>query len=75
MGGEFIRTKIMAKILAITDYIDSLAEAEARFGLTCTDDSTFFPEWTQLRPKLIPDEQRNELYDVLCILNHLKTIA
>lgn len=48
----------MVEILAITDYIDSLAEAEARLGLSHADDATFFPEWSQPRSQLTPAEQQ-----------------
>jgi hypothetical protein len=48
----------MAQILAITDYIDSLAEAEAQFGLSYQDDPAFFREWTTDLPTLTTAEQQ-----------------
>jgi hypothetical protein len=100
----------MVQLLAITDYIDSLAEAEARFGLSRNDEPSFFTEWSIDLPELTPSEQqrldlikqrylngaysmfvkldrsqysfsedfslnrqRNQLYDVLRILNRLKS--
>jgi hypothetical protein len=50
--------KEMVKILAITDYIDSLAEAERRFGLSCSDNPAFFTEWTEPLPELTLAEQQ-----------------
>jgi hypothetical protein len=48
----------MAEVLAITDYIDSLAEAEIRFSLSCNDDPFFFTEWTDSLPELTLVEQQ-----------------
>lgn len=94
----------MVQILAITDYIDSLAEAETQFELSRNDEPSFFTEWSRDLPELTSSEQqrldlikqrylyhrqyrhsqysfsedfslnrqRNELYDVLRILNRLK---
>ncbi len=44
--------------LAITDYIDSLAEAEAQFGLSRNDDPSFFPEWSSDLTSLSSAEQQ-----------------
>ncbi|HIK15497.1 MAG TPA: type I restriction endonuclease subunit R [Leptolyngbyaceae cyanobacterium M33_DOE_097] len=48
----------MTQSLAITDYIDSLAEVEARFGLSFRPDPDFFTEWTGDRPPLTTAEQQ-----------------
>jgi hypothetical protein len=48
----------MAQVLAITDYIDSLAEAETRFGLSRNDEPSFFTEWSIDLPELTPSEQQ-----------------
>lgn len=48
----------MARVLAVTDYIDSLAEAEARFGLSKNEDPHFFPEWSSPLPALTEAEQQ-----------------
>lgn len=47
----------MAQAFAIAEYIDSLAEAEARFGLSRNDDPQFFPEWQTNLPALSVAEQ------------------
>lgn len=52
----------MTQSLAITDYIDSLAKAEARFGLSYRSDAAFFTEWrTELPPLTIAEQQRLDL--------------
>lgn len=52
----------MAQILAITQYIDSLAEAEIQFGLSYQSDSEFFREWmTDLPTITTAEEQRLDL--------------
>jgi hypothetical protein len=48
----------MSEILAITDYIDSLAEAEMRFRLSHNDDPAYFTEWLEPLPTLMPVEQQ-----------------
>ncbi|MDF5726517.1 MAG: type I restriction endonuclease subunit R [Rhizonema sp. PD38] len=48
----------MVQLLAITDYIDSLAEAETRFGLSRNDEPSFFTEWSSDLPELTPSEQQ-----------------
>ena len=48
----------MAQILAITEYIDSLAEAETQFGLSYSSDPDFFTEWTTDLPNLTTAEQQ-----------------
>jgi hypothetical protein len=48
----------MAEVLAITDYIDSLAEAEIQFRLSRNDEPSFFPEWSNSLPELTPVEQQ-----------------
>jgi hypothetical protein len=48
----------VVQVLAITDYIDSLAEAEAQFGLSRNDDPLFFSEWTRDLPELSALEQQ-----------------
>lgn len=48
----------MAQVLAITEYIDSLAEAETRFGLSRNDEPSFFSEWWSDLPELTPSEQQ-----------------
>jgi hypothetical protein len=50
------------QVLAVTDYIDSLAEAEAQFGLSKNDDPLFFTEWLSGLPELsIAEQQRLDL--------------
>lgn len=52
----------MTQSLAITDYIDSLAEVEARFGLSLRSDPNFFTEWTaDLLPLTTAEQQRLDL--------------
>lgn len=48
----------MAEVLAITDYIDSLAEAESRFNLSCNNALSFFTEWTNSLSELTLAEQQ-----------------
>lgn len=48
----------MVQTLAITDSIDSLAEAEEKFGLAYNDDPSFFSEWTIDLPELTTAEQQ-----------------
>jgi hypothetical protein len=48
----------MAQSLAINDYIDSLAEAETRFGLSYRSDPDFFTEWRAELPPLTSTEQQ-----------------
>jgi len=48
----------MVQLLGITDYIDSLAEAEIRLGLSRNDEPSFFTEWSSPLPELIPSEQQ-----------------
>jgi hypothetical protein len=47
----------MAKIIAVTEAIKSLAEAEARFNLTRNDGEDFFTEWQAQLPLLSDSEQ------------------
>jgi len=47
----------MAKVVAITEAFKSLAEVEARFGLSQSDDAKFFSEWRESLPTLNPEEQ------------------
>jgi len=42
----------MAKAVAVTEAVKSLAEAEAKFGLQRSDDEQFFPEWLEGLPAL-----------------------
>lgn len=48
----------MVQILAVTDYINSLAEAEAQFGLARNDDPLFFQEWSSNLLELSTAEQQ-----------------
>jgi hypothetical protein len=48
----------VVQTLAVTDYIDSLAEAETQFGLSYSDDPLFFPEWSSDLPELSTTEQQ-----------------
>lgn len=48
----------MVQVLAVTDYIDSLAKAEAQFGLSRNDDPAFFSEWSSNLPELSTAEQQ-----------------
>lgn len=52
----------MVQLLAVTDYIDSLATAEAQFGLVRNGDPAFFAEWTTDLPALdLAEKQRLDL--------------
>jgi hypothetical protein len=52
----------MVEVLAITDYIDSLAEAESRLKISRNDQPSFFTEWTIDLPDLtIAEQQRLDL--------------
>jgi hypothetical protein len=52
----------MTEVLAVTDYIDSLAEVEARLGLVHNDDPAFFTEWCSALPELgVVEQQRLDL--------------
>jgi hypothetical protein len=53
----------MAKVVAVTDAIKSLADAEARFGLRRTEDEQFFTEWQTSLPDLTQAE-----HDALTVL-------
>jgi hypothetical protein len=46
----------MVQALVVTDYIDSLAEAEVQFGLSKNDDPLFFTEWLSNLPELSAGE-------------------
>jgi hypothetical protein len=48
----------VVQTLAVTDYIDSLAEAEAQFGLVRTENPLFFSEWSSELPELSAAEQQ-----------------
>jgi hypothetical protein len=48
----------VVQVLAVTDYIDSLAEAEAQFGLSKNDDPLFFTEWLSNLPELSAMEKQ-----------------
>jgi hypothetical protein len=48
----------VVQTLAVTDHIDSLAEAEIQFGLVRTDNPLFFPEWSSDLPELSAAEQQ-----------------
>lgn len=47
----------MARIIAVTDAVKSLAEVEARFGLHRVEDEPFFTEWQQDLPELSQAER------------------
>lgn len=47
----------MVQLLAVTDHIRSLAEAEQVYGIFEQSNPTFFSEWTDSLPKLTTDEQ------------------
>ena len=47
----------MAKVIAVTEAIKSLAEAESRFNLSQTEDEAFFAEWQAELPNLSDAEQ------------------
>jgi hypothetical protein len=47
----------MAKVLAITDAVKSLADIEARFGLLRSEEAAFFTEWQENLPQLTDSEQ------------------
>jgi Type I restriction enzyme R protein N terminus (HSDR_N) len=47
---------IMAKIIAVTDAIKSLADVESRLNLQRNEDDRFFPEWQTDLPELNPSE-------------------
>ncbi len=46
----------MAQVVAVTKSATSLAEVEARFGLSRSADSAFFREWQDSLPSLSPEE-------------------
>ncbi len=46
----------MAQVIAVTDAIKSLADAETRLNLRRNDQPTFFPEWQSPLPALTPSE-------------------
>ncbi|WP_198806574.1 type I restriction endonuclease subunit R [Leptolyngbya sp. BL0902] len=48
----------MTQSLTITNYIDSLSEAETRFGLSPCPDPNFFTEWRVDLPPLTTEEQQ-----------------
>ena len=47
----------MAKVVAVTEAIKSLAEAESRLNLSRAEDETFFTEWQTDLPSLSDSEQ------------------
>jgi hypothetical protein len=47
----------MAKVVAVTEAIRSLAEAESRLNLSRAEDETFFTEWQTDLPSLSDSEQ------------------
>lgn len=47
----------MAKVIAVTEAIKSLAEAESRLNLSRTEDEAFFTEWQAQLPTLSDSEQ------------------
>ncbi|MEG3849731.1 type I restriction enzyme HsdR N-terminal domain-containing protein [Microcoleus sp. herbarium19] len=47
----------MAKVIAVTEAIKSLAEAESRLNLSRTEDEAFFSEWQTQLPSLSDSEQ------------------
>ncbi len=47
----------MAKVVAVTEAIKSLADVESRFGLSRSLDSDFFPEWRKDLPALNSSQQ------------------
>ncbi|MEG4251816.1 type I restriction endonuclease [Microcoleus sp. Pol10D4] len=47
----------MAKVIAVTEAIKSLAEAESRLNLIRTEDEAFFTEWQTQLPSLSDSEQ------------------
>ncbi|MEG4306413.1 type I restriction endonuclease [Microcoleus sp. D3_18a_C4] len=47
----------MAKVIAVTEAIKSLAEAESRLNLSRTEDEAFFTEWQTQLPSLSDSEQ------------------
>ena len=47
----------MAKVIAVTEAIKSLAEAESRLNLIRTEDEAFFAEWQAQLPNLSDAEQ------------------
>jgi hypothetical protein len=48
----------MKSALAVTDYIDSLVEADTRLGLSHCPDPDFFTEWMAPLPPLTPSEEK-----------------
>ncbi|WP_293154954.1 MULTISPECIES: type I restriction enzyme HsdR N-terminal domain-containing protein [unclassified Microcoleus] len=47
----------MAKVIAVTEAIKSLAEAESKLNLSRTEDEAFFTEWQSELPSLSDSEQ------------------
>jgi hypothetical protein len=61
----------MVEVVAITDYIDSLAAAEHRFGITRNDNSSFFNEWLEPLPEIsIAEQQRLDLIKQRYLYHH-----
>ncbi|NJL92025.1 MAG: type I restriction endonuclease subunit R [Coleofasciculaceae cyanobacterium SM2_1_6] len=48
----------MTQLLAVTEYLDSLAAVEAQFNLSRNDDRAFFPEWLDNLPEITPAQQQ-----------------
>lgn len=53
----------MAKVIAVTEAIKSLAEAESRFNLRRNEDEGFFPEWQVPLP--LPSDAEQTALDTL----------
>ena len=52
----------MVQLLAVTDYISSLAEAERVYGVAESPDTAFFSEWTEsLEDLSVPELERLDL--------------
>jgi hypothetical protein len=54
----------MAKIIAVTDAIKSLADVESRLNLQRNEDDRFFPEWQTDLPELNPSEAAS--IEIMC---------
>jgi predicted type IV restriction endonuclease len=48
----------VVQVLAVTDYIDSLAEAESQLGVSRNNDPLFFSEWSSYLPELNAVEKK-----------------
>jgi hypothetical protein len=56
LSSAFADKSGMVQLLAVTDYISSLAEAERVYGIAASPDTDFFGEWSEALEGLAPPE-------------------